>query len=129
MRMLLGIIESMHELPVISRIVEICLRHAARNDARKILTIELQVGPLSDLEPEWMQRYFDHVSRETLAAGAELKIEKMPLLYRCGECEHEFALDIQTCEGPCEIVCSECKSLNVICISDNGYRIGNMEIV
>jgi hydrogenase nickel incorporation protein HypA/HybF len=119
----------MHELPVISRIVEICLRHAANNNARKILSIELQVGPLSDLEPEWMQRYFDHVSKETIAAGARLKIDKLPLRYRCTDCEHEFILEIQDCAGPHEIVCSGCESANITCISDNGYRIGNLEIV
>ena len=31
--------------------------------------------------------------------------------------------------SPAEIVCSDCESVNVTCISDNGYRIGNMEIV
>ncbi len=119
----------MHELPVISRIVEICLRHAARNNARKIIMIELQVGPLSDLEPVWMQRYFDHVSKDTIAAGARLKIEKLPLLYRCADCGHEFSFEIQGCVEADEIACFDCNSINVTCISDNGYRIGNMEIV
>ena len=119
----------MHELPVISRVVDICLRHAAKSSARKILSIELKVGPLSDLEPEWMQRYFDHVSKDTIAAGARLKIEKLPLRYRCIDCGHEVSFEIQDCEGPDEIVYSDCKSVNVTCISDNGYHIGNMEIV
>ena len=73
--------------------------------------------------------FFDHVSKETIAAGARLKIEKLPLRYRCTDCEHEFILEIQNCAGPDEIVCSGCKSVNVTCLSDNGYRIGNMEIV
>jgi len=119
----------MHELPVISRVVDICLRHAAKNSARKILSIELKVGPLSDLEPEWMQRYFDHVSKDTIAAGARLKVEKLPLLYRCADCGHEFSLEIQDCAGLDEIICFGCKSVNVTCVSDNGYHIGNMEIV
>ncbi len=119
----------MHELPVISRVVEICLRHAARNQARKILTIELKIGPLSDLEPEWMQRYFDHVSKDTIAAGARLKIEKLPLIYRCSACGHEFVLEIESCAEPDEIVCPDCENPNITCIFDNGYQIGNMEIV
>lgn len=119
----------MHELPVISRVVEICLRHAVSNQARKILTIELKVGSLSDLEPEWMQRYFDHVSKDTIAAGARLKIEKLPLIYRCVNCGHEFVLDIENCAGRDEIVCPDCENANITCISDNGYQIGNMEIV
>ena len=119
----------MHELPVISRVVDICLKHAAKNNARKILSIELKVGPLSDLEPEWMQRYFDHVSKDTIAAGARLKIEKSPLRYHCIDCGHEFVLDIQHCAGLDEIVCSSCESANITCVSSNGYSIGNMEIV
>ncbi len=124
-----GIFQDMHELPVISRIVEICIRHAATNNARKILTIELQVGPLSDLEPVWMQRYFDHLSKDTLAAGAQLKIERLPLKYRCSECGYEFTIEIQECEQAGMNGCPECESLSITCVSDNGYHIGNMEII
>ncbi len=122
----------MHELPVISRVVEVCVRHAQQNNARRILKIELKVGPFSDLEPEWMQRYFDHVSKETLAAGARLEIEKLPLIFRCVWCEHEFAVplpDIDADGKRAEVTCPECGNSECSCIAEKGYRIGNMEIV
>lgn len=42
----------MHELPITESILKIVLRHAATNDVRKIMTIHLRVGKLSDLEDE-----------------------------------------------------------------------------
>lgn len=119
----------MHELPIITRIVDICTQHAERNKARKILTIELYVSLLSDLKPEWLQRYFDHVSKDTLAAGAQLKIEPLPMIYKCDKCGHEFAIEIQDGNVVAVTGCPECDSSEVKFVSGNGYRIGNMEIV
>ncbi len=123
----------MHELPVISRVIDVCVRHARQNNAHRILKIELQVGPFSDLEPEWMQRYFDHVSKATLAAGARLEIEKLPLRFRCAGCEQVFEVPLPdndaAGDGLPEIVCPECGGEDCSCIAEKGYRIGNMEIV
>ena len=50
----------MHELQVTESILDIVLRHAEANQVNKILSIQLKVGELSDLEDEWIQRYFDY---------------------------------------------------------------------
>ena len=68
----------MHELSVMESILNIVVKHALKNDAKKILGISLRVGEMTDLVDEWMQRYFDYLSKETIAAGAVLKIERIP---------------------------------------------------
>ena len=50
----------MHELPVTKSILGIVLRHAESNNVQRVVSIELSIGALSDLEDEWLQRYFDH---------------------------------------------------------------------
>jgi hydrogenase nickel incorporation protein HypA/HybF len=115
----------MHELPVITRIMDICLRHAQKGNVNKILAIELKVGPLSDLEPEWMQRYFDFVSKDTIAAGARLEIEKTPLVYRCDGCAREFEADLT---GK-EIACPKCSGGAFSIVSGDGYFVGNMRVM
>ena len=60
----------MHELPVTESILNIVLTHAKRNRARKVISIHLKIGELSDLENEWVQRYFDYLSKDTIAEGA-----------------------------------------------------------
>ena len=76
----------MHELPITESILRVVLKHAETNKVRRVVTIHLQIGKLSDLEDEWIQRYFDYLSKGTLAEGAKLKIERMnPLIFEIAE--------------------------------------------
>ncbi len=116
----------MHELPVIKSVLDICLKHATANNAKKIITIELKVGELSDLEPQWMQNYFDYVSKDTIAEGATLKIERTPLVMRCEECAESFSVNIKAVK---EIECPQCKGKKVTYVSGKDYRVENMEVL
>ena len=73
----------MHELQVTKRILDIALEHAEGHQVRRIAVIHLRIGALSDLEDMWLQRYFDYLSRNTLAESARLAIERMPIVVRC----------------------------------------------
>ena len=75
----------MHELPVTEGILQIVLKHAEMNSVQQVMAIHLQIGKLSDLEDEWIQRYFDYLSKGTIAQ-AELKIERMPIMVQCTAC-------------------------------------------
>ncbi len=116
----------MHELPVTESILKIVLAHAEKNDVRRVATIRLRVGKLSDLEDEWMQRYFDYVSRGTPAEGAKLAIERTPITLACNVCETtynvETARDIQT-------PCPECGQKDARLISGREYYIKSMEVL
>jgi len=114
-----------HELPVIKSVLDICVKHAEANGAHQILSIELKVGKMSDLEPEWMQRYFDFVSKGTLAEGAKLEIERIPVVLRCQGCAEEFEVDLHRQD---EIACSACGGANYSMISGREYYIKNMEV-
>jgi hydrogenase nickel incorporation protein HypA/HybF len=50
----------MHELPITESILNIVITYAEKNAVKKVMAINLRVGKLSDLEDEWIQRYFDH---------------------------------------------------------------------
>ena len=82
----------MHELPVIESILNIVMKHAELNQVQKIVSITLEVGELSDLEAEWMQHYFNFLSNDTLAEGAELRITYTPIVLQCSQCRHSFAV-------------------------------------
>lgn len=116
----------MHELPVIKSILDICLKHAKTNHVTKIISIELKVGELSDLEPEWMQNYFDYVSKDTIAEGANLKIERTPLVMRCEACSDSFSFDVKNIK---EIECPRCKGKKLTYVSGREYRVENMEVL
>ncbi|MBN2099479.1 MAG: hydrogenase maturation nickel metallochaperone HypA, partial [Dehalococcoidia bacterium] len=52
----------MHELPVVQSLFDICVKHATANNVTKIIAVNLKVGEVSDLQDEWIQRYFDFLS-------------------------------------------------------------------
>ena len=115
----------MHELPVTESILNICVKHAEANNAKKIVAIELKVGGMSDLEDEWMQKYFDYLAKDSIAEGAKLKIERTPVVVQCNLCAHTFNVDIKKRE---KLLCPECEGTCTL-ISGKEYHIKNMEVV
>jgi hydrogenase nickel incorporation protein HypA/HybF len=116
----------MHELQVTKRILDIALAHAKGQQVRRIAVIHLRIGALSDLEDEWLQRYFDHLSRGTLAEKARLAIERLPIVVRCSDCDKSFeveksALDSAACPG--------CGANRCTLMSGKEYVVANMEVV
>jgi hydrogenase nickel incorporation protein HypA/HybF len=114
----------MHELPVINSILEVILKHAKTNSVKKVHAISLIVGDLSDLEDEWMQRYFDYVSKGSVAEGAKLKIERIPAIVSCTVCGHNFQVDKTRMDAT---VCPECGAQKFTLVSGRGYHIKDME--
>ena len=76
----------MHELSVMQGILEVVLRHAGKSGVSRVEAVNLQVGVLSHLREEWMQKYFDHLTRGTVAEGAAFRVERVRPLFVCREC-------------------------------------------
>lgn len=116
----------MHELPVTEGILKIVLRHAESDGARKVVAIHLRVGELSDLIDEWIQRYFDYLSRGTIAEGAVLKIERSPVVFRCEECGESFPVDVRKTR---DIACTRCGGAKTIFVSGREFFIKHIEVL
>jgi hydrogenase nickel incorporation protein HypA/HybF len=115
----------MHELPVTESILKIVLKHAQMNNVQKVVAIHLQIGKLSDLEDEWIQRYFDYLSKGTVAEGAKLKIERMPIVMQCNACSKSFEADAAKLN---DLVCPSCGGKESTFLSGREYFIKNMEV-
>ncbi len=116
----------MHELPVTERILDVVKAHAERNNVQKVVSINLRVGELSDLEDEWIQNYFDYLSKDTVAEGAKLKIERVPVVMECEDCSNSFQVNIKEMK---EIQCPECDSKKCTLTSGKEYYIKDMEVL
>ncbi len=114
----------MHELAVTKNIFVIIIKHAKENNVKKVLTVNLKIGALSDLETEWIQHYFDYLSKGTTAEGAKLNVERIPVTFQCDSCLTTFKIDIRKVQ---EIECPECRGRNCSLVSGNEYYIENME--
>ena len=116
----------MHELPIIERILATVLKHAEGNKVNKIVAVHLQVGRLSDLEDEWMQRYFDYLTKDTLAEGAKLKIERTPVQMKCNNCSKVYEIDMDKMDVT---VCPDCGEKKGTLVSGREYFIKSMEVM
>ncbi|MFA6412274.1 MAG: hydrogenase maturation nickel metallochaperone HypA [Syntrophales bacterium] len=114
----------MHELPVMQSILAIVLKHAAMHNVKKVHAINLLVGKLSDLEAEWMQRYFDYLSAGTVVAGAKLNIEWVPAVLSCEVCQTRVEINKVNLDG---ITCPACAKNKFQLVSGKEYHIKNME--
>lgn len=116
---------SMHELPITESILKIVLKHAKMNSARKVMAIHLQVGKISDLEDDWIQRYFDYLSKGTLAEGAKLKIERTPIMVQCNACSTSYEAEMARMG---DLVCPACGEKSGTLLSGREYYIKQMEV-
>lgn len=114
----------MHELPVTKSILDIVLRHAESNGVQKVISIQLIIGALSDLEEEWLQSYFDHLSRGTVAEGAKLKVRRSSLTLFCRHCSSEFSVPRESLDNT---QCPECGRDEAAVVSGTGYSVESME--
>lgn len=116
----------MHELPVIQSMMNVVIRHANAGRAGRVISISLRIGELSDLADEWMQRYFDYVSRGTIAEGAVLKIERSPVILKCEGCSREFAAEANRRGGN---RCPDCGGERLALVSGREFQIREIEVI
>jgi hydrogenase nickel incorporation protein HypA/HybF len=112
----------MHEMAIAQGILDIVLDNAARHEATKVLLIKLQVGAMTEVEPDSLRFCFTALAADTPAAAAELEVEIMPLVGRCRDCGREFAVE-RFC-----FVCPACGSAGVEVISGRELRVEHLEV-
>ena len=115
----------MHELYVTKSIQQIVLKHALKGKVKRVLAVNLEIGALSDLQGDWLQRYFDRLSRGSVVEGAKLKITRVPAVFQCNRCHQSFEIDSLLEE---DLSCRNCRSREVSLISGREYHVKNMEV-
>ncbi len=116
----------MHELAITERILDVVLKHAQGQDVNKVVRIHLRIGALSDLEDEWIQHYFDYLSRGTVAEEAQLAIVHAPAVLRCTSCDCSFDTAREQLGSA---RCPECGEGGVELVTGREYLIENMEVL
>ena len=115
----------MHELSIMKRIVETVLSVQEQNQEGKITGLTLLVGEGRNFVQEWVQNYFDMLSKDTLVEGAKVTLETVPVTVKCMDCDEIYPLSLHQ---KSEICCGKCGSEKYeVC---TGYEIilKNVEI-
>lgn len=72
--------------------------------------------------PEYIQYYFNIMSKGTTAENAILNIEKIPIEIKCNDCK----INSKVCLD--DLICFNCGSANVQIIEGNVFIIESMEV-
>lgn len=77
----------MHEMSLVQGMMTQLRQLAEENQARKILTVTMVIGPLSGVVVDSFRLGYEVLSaQEPLCAGSELIIETPPATYICAAC-------------------------------------------
>jgi len=115
----------MHELGIMTEVLDIALRVAGENGGKKVTKITLEIGLMSGVIPSYVQSFFDVISKDTIANGAEIIVEPDPAVFICRKCGEKTVYDKL---GP-EYVCRSCGSQALRMTSGSGFQIVSVGIV
>lgn len=76
----------MHETSIIEELLEVVRRTAEENGLVRVTGLLVRAGEMRAVVPELMREAFAVMSRGTVAEGAALEIELVPLKARCRAC-------------------------------------------
>lgn len=110
----------MHELAITEGIIRAAVPAAEAAGARRITEIRLKIGELSGVFPEYIQEYFDAVSAGTIAEGAVLRVEKIPVKIRCRTCLREAEISREN------IRCPACGGTDLQLLTGREYYVDSL---
>jgi hydrogenase nickel incorporation protein HypA/HybF len=98
----------MHELGLVLSALDMAAAHARRAGASRIHRMRLRVGAQSGVVVEALELAFSVAKPGTLAEGAELDIERTPVVCHCQRCACDFEpVGAIYCCPICDIVSSQ----------------------
>jgi hydrogenase nickel incorporation protein HypA/HybF len=111
-----------HELAIARNIVNIAVAAAEREGAKKITRINVVAGELRGVVPEQLIFSFGLMAENTIASGAYLNLEIIPVVCRCRECNDGFTVTDYN------YLCSKCQSKDLEVLSGTELRVKDIEV-
>jgi len=112
----------MHELAVTENLLEIAIRHAQAQDARRITDLYLVLGQWSSIVDDSVQFYWDIISDGTIAKGATLHFRRMQVLLACQDCGKEYQPARE------EFACPSCAGTHVQLKSGEEFQLEAIDV-
>jgi len=112
----------MHEMGIAQNILDIALSAAGTEGATKITRINLMAGELRGIVPLQLTFCFGLVAKDSIASGAYLSIEEVPVSGHCNDCNSDFSIKEY------EYVCPKCGSTKIQVTGGTELSIKDIEI-
>ena len=112
----------MHELPIVTRLMEGVTSQARERGAARVVAVNLAVGEQAGLMDDSLRFYFDMVTPDTVADGARLNIRHTPMRFQCESCESEYT------PSGAEFACPKCAAIGKVVDEANDVQIESIEV-
>lgn len=76
----------MHEMSIVAGLVEVLEEKARQAGAMRVTAVKLRIGEMSGVVPELLTSAFEVYQKGTIAEGAALEMEIVPVRPRCRSC-------------------------------------------
>ncbi|HDP89717.1 MAG TPA: hydrogenase maturation nickel metallochaperone HypA [Thioalkalivibrio sp.] len=113
----------MHELSVCQSVISQVEQVARAHDATGVSLVQLSIGPLSGVEPALLAQAFPIAQAGTLAEGAVLELESLPIRVRCRSCGAE------TDAAANRLLCGACGDWQTTIISGDELLLTRVELI
>ncbi len=116
-------LKPMHELAVCQALIEQVEGIARERLAQRVDTVCVSIGPLSGVEPRLLEQAFPVASAGTVADGASLVLDCLPVRVRCQQC------DQVTDALPSRLVCGNCGDWHTELVSGDELILSRVELL
>jgi hydrogenase nickel incorporation protein HypA/HybF len=110
----------MHELSICNAIANTAAKHA---DGHSVTQVTVQIGHLRQVVPDALQFSWRVVSDASALKDAELVIEQVPAVVKCGSCGARTTLDLPI------LACGHCEGFDVTLISGEELVVLSIDLV
>jgi len=99
----------MHELSIMTYLLEAVKDKAQQLQANRVLAINLRAGERAGIVADSMAFYFDMLTPGTVVEGAQLNIRYTPVRFQCRQCDDDYspangAFDCPVCGATGQII-------------------------
>jgi hydrogenase nickel incorporation protein HypA/HybF len=84
---------AMHEASIAVELLALVEEQARRHALGRVTGLHLRIGAMRAVVPELLQAAFEVVAKGSLAEGAGMRIDSVPLLARCSGCGRQVAVE------------------------------------
>ncbi len=93
----------MHEVSIAQSILDIAITECRKAEYKRINSISLRIGKVSGVKVQSLLFAFDIIKIDTIAQGATLICEEVPVAGYCPECHNNFEVATELI-----LACPEC---------------------
>jgi hydrogenase nickel incorporation protein HypA/HybF len=109
-------------MSIAKSLLDIVTGEASKHNIEKVVRIHIRAGELRGIVPEHLNYFFQFVSKDTLAEGAELEVEILPVKAECKACEMTFRVENFNYQ------CPRCRSEDVDTVQGLELMVQDFEV-